>query len=140
MELPITGGCMCKSIRYECSVAPLGMGNCHCRDCQYSSGNGHSSVFAMPVGAVKITGKPKYYESLSDEGTKVWRGFCPECGNPLFSMNDTYKENFIAIKAATLDDPSWFKPAVDIWISSAQPWDILSPDTVKYDKEPEVEE
>ena len=70
MKLPITGGCICKSIRYECSVAPLGMGNCHCRDCQYSSGTGYSSVFAVPASAVKITGKPKYYESFSDTGIK----------------------------------------------------------------------
>ena len=66
-------------------------------------------------------------------------GFCPECGSPLFPMNDTYKEKIIAIKVATLDDPSWFKPAVDIWVSSAQPWDILRPDKEKFDKEPEME-
>ena len=136
MELPITGGCMCKSIRYECMADPFMMGNCHCRDCQYSSGNGHSSLFGMSVSAIKITGNPKYYESLSDDGIKVWRGFCPECGSPLFAMNDVSKDKIIAIKVATLDDPSWFKPAVDIWVSSAQPWDILSPDTEKFDKEP----
>ena len=112
MELPITGGCICKSIRYECSVVPLGMGNCHCRDCQYSSGTGYSSIFAVPTSAVTITGNPKYYESISDTGVTVRRGFCPECGNPLFAGNDANKE-FIVIKAATLDDPSWFKPTVD---------------------------
>ncbi|MGD9157739.1 MAG: GFA family protein [Desulfobacteraceae bacterium] len=64
---------------------------------------GHSSLFAMPVSAVKITGNPKYHESFSDAGIKVRRGFCPECGNPLFAMNDAYKKN-IAIKVATLED------------------------------------
>ena len=137
MELPITGGCICKSIRYECTAAPLGMGNCHCRDCQYASGTGYSSVFAVPASTVTITGNPKYYESISDTGITVRRGFCPECGNPLFAGNDANKE-FIGIKAATLDDPSWFKPTVDCWISSAQPWDILSPDTLKFDKELEM--
>jgi hypothetical protein len=80
MELPINGGCACKSIRYECTVSPLGMRYCHCCDCQNTSGTDHSTVFAVPVSAVTITGKPKYYESLSSTGITVRRGFCPECG------------------------------------------------------------
>ena len=137
MELPIKGGCACRSIRYECTVYPLGMGNCHCRDCQYASGTGYSSVFAVPKNAVSITGNPKYYKSLSDSGSTVQRGFCPECGSPLFSVSNDTKE-FMGIKAATLDDPSCFNPTIDQWISCALPWVILSPNTQKFDKNVEI--
>ena len=107
MELPITGGCICKSIRYECLAAPFMMGNYHCRDCQYASGTGYSSVFAVPVSAVAITGNPKYYESISDTGITVRRGFCPACGNPLFAMNDANKE-ILAIKKRPINCLSSF--------------------------------
>ena len=73
MELPIKGGCICKSIRYECMDAPFMMGNCHCRDCQYSSGTGYSSLFAMPVSAVKITGNEEINEIVSRAFTVTGR-------------------------------------------------------------------
>jgi hypothetical protein len=56
---------------------------------------------------------------------------------PLFAMSDGTKE-FIGIKAATLDDPSWSQPTVDTWTTSAQHWDILSPDTQKFAKDMEM--
>jgi len=88
----------------------------------------------MPASAVKIKGNPKYYETISENGNNVRRGFCPECGTPLFAVNDAHKD-FIGVKAATLDDPTWFQPTLDSWISSAQPWDIMSPDTQKFEKD-----
>ncbi len=137
MDLPITGGCACKRIRYECAVAPIGMGHCHCRDCQYSSGTGYTSVIAVPSSAVKVTGEPKKYESKAESGSTVWRSFCPECGTPLFAGSYGSKDH-MGIKVATLDDPSWFSPKVDLWVSSAQPWDMLSPETQKFEQNLEV--
>jgi hypothetical protein len=33
----------------------------------------------------------------------------------------------VVISATSLDDPSIYKPAMDIYTSSAQPWDVISP-------------
>ena len=38
MQIPFPGGRACGAIRYECAAEPLGMHNCHCRDCQSASG------------------------------------------------------------------------------------------------------
>jgi hypothetical protein len=38
MTVSFSGGCACGSIRYVCARAPVAMLNCHCRDCQRSSG------------------------------------------------------------------------------------------------------
>lgn len=136
MKLPIKGGCACKRIRYSCSVEPLIMLNCNCRNCQYASGNGHSTIFGVPLSALKIQGEVKYYESKSDKGNTVQRGFCAECGTPLFNTSETAKE-FIGIKAGTLDASPWFKPSLDVWTASVQPWDVLSPDTTKFEYDPQ---
>jgi hypothetical protein len=35
-----------------------------------------------------------------------------------------------------LDDPSWFRPQMDIFISDAQPWDQVDPALPKFEKYP----
>ena len=44
----------------------------------------------------------------------------PTCGTPVFS--GLSGGPLQVIKAGTLDDPSWLKPALEIWTDSAQPW------------------
>jgi hypothetical protein len=43
----------------------------------------------------------------------------------------------VVISATSLDDPSIYKPAMDIYTSSAQPWDVISPGTAKFPKMPQ---
>lgn len=119
-----SGGCACRAVRYSCSEEPLAMVKCHCRDCQYSSGTGHSSIVAVPKSAVEGKGRVKYYTVISHSGSKVKRGFCPECGSPLFA-DSSANPAFLGIKAASLDDPSWFKPSVNLWLESKQNWDLF---------------
>ena len=52
------------------------------------------------------------------------RGFCPNCGSRLFS-DPPFAADLMVIVASSLDDPSIFKPAMDIFTSSAQPWDHM---------------
>lgn len=138
MPAPFSGGCACGAIRYECSVEPIVMGNCHCRDCQRSSGAGYSAAILVPNASVKLVkGEPKYHAVKAASGRTSRRGFCAECGSPLFADNSS-GSGMMAIKAGSLDDPSWFKPMADIWTSSAQPWDHMNPDLMKFSKEPQM--
>ena len=43
---------MVKAVRYECSVAPMSMGNYHCRDCQRAVGTAFSTVILVPNNAI----------------------------------------------------------------------------------------
>jgi hypothetical protein len=86
----------------------------------------------FPADAVRIEGTPKWFESLADSGAKVRRGFCGECGSPLFSTND--RASFLAVKVGSLDDPSTFRPQVEVWTSSAQPWAHLDPTVPHFPK------
>jgi hypothetical protein len=137
MATPFSGGCMCGAIRYECSADPFLALNCHCRDCQKSTGGAFASVLAVPKDALKITGEPKYYEVKADSGNMISRGFCPKCGSPLFTKLSA-RPDMMGIKAASLDDPSWFKPAMDIYTASAQPWDHMNPDLPKSPQMPQM--
>src|SRR5262249_39477954 len=81
----ITGGCACGAIRYEVTAEPIVTFNCHCRDCQKTTGGAYAPVFYVPANAFKITkGTPKYFGTTSEMIGDNVRGFCPECGSRLF--------------------------------------------------------
>ena len=135
MATVFTGGCLCGAIRYECTGQPVLSANCHCRDCQKASGGTYTSALFVPKGTLKITGDVKYYDKTGDSGQVISRGFCPHCGSALFGK-PTILPGLISIRPGTLDDPSTFQPAMDIYTSSAQPWDYMNPGLPKYPKLP----
>ena len=50
----ITRGCACGAIRYEVTAKPIVTFNCHCRDCQKTTGGAYTPVFYVPANAFKI--------------------------------------------------------------------------------------
>lgn len=137
MATSFTGGCICGAVRYECSAEPIMTGNCHCRDCQKASGGAFVSALAVPKNALKITGVVKYYDVKGDSGQTVSRGFCPNCGARLLGKSKGMPDLTI-ILAGSLDDPSWFRPGMDLYTSSAQPWAYMNPDLPKFSKMPQT--
>ena len=135
MDQVLTGGCLCGAIRYECRGEPVFSGNCHCRDCQRTSGSAFTPAMFFQESAVKIKGDPKSYETTADSGNKVWRLFCPNCGSQLFAKLEMLP-NMIGLRAGTLDDPSAFQPKLDFFTSSAPCWDFMNPDLPKFERAP----
>lgn len=136
MATSFSGGCICGAVRYECAADPVMTGNCHCRDCQKAGGGAFAPALAVPAVALKITGEVKYYDKKADSGQTVSRGFCPDCGARLFGKPKAMPE-ITVILAGSLDDPSWFRPAMDLYAASAQPWDYMNPALPKFPKMPQ---
>ena len=140
MPTSFSGGCACGAIRYECSGEPLGALNCHCRDCQRMSGSAFNTALVVPSASFRLThGEPKSYAKQGDSGNTLRRAFCDTCGSPLFTEN-VARPAFVGIKAASVDDPSWVRPDMDIWTASAQPWDYRNPELPRFEKGPPEEE
>jgi hypothetical protein len=130
------GGCVCGAVRYECDAEPLAMFRCHCRDCQRVSGGAFSPVVYVPMKSLYITkGALSYYSTESMAFGRNKRGFCGECGSRL-TGGETAEG--IGVLAATLDDPTAFRPQVDIHVADAQPWDTLDPATPKFERYPQT--
>ncbi|KXW57406.1 GFA family protein [Ferrovum myxofaciens] len=129
----LAGGCLCGNVRYESTGEVVFSGNCHCRDCQRTSGGAFTPALFVPEKTVKISGTVKYYESTADSRNKISRGFCPNCGSQLFAKLGNFT-NLLGLRAGTLDDPSLFKPMLDIYTSSAAHWDFMNPDLPKFPK------
>jgi hypothetical protein len=131
-----TGGCLCGMVRYESEGEPIFSLQCHCRDCQRSSGTAYIAAVRMPSAGFRITkGAPKRYVGKSDAGNEIVRAFCGDCGSPLYMQVST-RPDLIGLRVGTLDDPGWFRPEADIFVKSAQPWDHMDPAIPKYDTYP----
>lgn len=136
MKLPVTGGCACGAIRYEASAEPLGMLNCHCRDCQHITGSAFVSAVVFPADAFGFTrGTPRYHETTAASGNRHKRGFCPDCGSRLTGgENPEGTSGIVGVTLGSLDDPALFQAQMDIWTSRAQPWTRMDPAIPKLDR------
>ena len=138
MPVPFSGGCLCGAVRYACSAEPVYMGNCHCRDCQQATGSAYfPAVLVKAEDFTLLSGEPRWHEKKADRGHVMRRAFCSACGSPVFLVNGA-RTDFRAIYAGSLDDPSWYQPSRDIYVASAQPWDVLHPDLPQCDGMPEL--
>ena len=135
MKGPYSGGCACGAIRYTSANAPLAMINCHCIDCQLSSGAPFASGIVAMAADVQVTGTPKTYAVRASSGGMATRSFCGECGTPLFTQSDANAQ-FTSIRFPSLDDRSDFKPMLDIYTEAAQQWVCLDPSIPHFPQSP----
>jgi hypothetical protein len=131
----LSGGCACQAIRYETHADPIVMLNCHCRDCQQASGSAYAAFVVVPAAAVRLQGEPRYHRIVGEAGKAVERGFCAICGTPVLTRLERLPD-MLALQAGSLDDPSRYEPAMDIFTASAQPWDHMHPHTRKLPRGP----
>lgn len=122
MTEAITGGCACGAIRYKATGQPKYMGNCHCRDCQQATGSAFfPAVLVLTDEFTLESGQPKWFDRVADSGNTLSRGFCPDCGSPIFLKNPA-RAGGIVLYAGSLDDPSIYRPSRNIYLKSAQHW------------------
>ena len=92
-----TGQCLCGAVRFEFDGAPAKVGFCHCKMCRRWSGGAPFTAFHA---AVRLLAE----DSLRWRKSSEWgeRGFCGECGTPLFWRAAGMPE--WAVSAGALDD------------------------------------
>ncbi len=136
MSPPFSGGCLCKAVRYEVSMEPMAVMNCHCRDCQYASGGGFTTAVVVMKDAFTLTqGAPKGHTVTGDSGGQVTRYFCGDCGSPVYSTPDGGRP-LTVVKAGSLDDPSWLKLGGALYTKSAQPWSHIDENLMRFETMP----
>lgn len=134
-DIAITGGCLCRAVRYTVTAAPIAAGICWCRLCQYLGAGSSTVNVCFPSKAVTITGEPRDFLCIADSGNRIHRQFCGNCGTPLFSAAEA-RPHLIFARAGTLDDPEIAKPMMTIWTSQAPSWACISADLPRVEGQP----
>jgi len=136
MNTNFSGGCACGAIRYTGEKEPIAMINCHCKDCQLSSGAPFASGIVVMTDELQISGTPKTYAVRGASNKLVTRVFCGDCGTPLFTSSEANPQ-FTSIRFPSLDDAASFKPMLDIYTASAQRWVCLDPAIPHFPQSPQ---
>lgn len=126
--LPLTGGCACGAIRYEITAMPLLLYACHCTECQRRSGSAFALNMPVATEALRIVkGKLKGWRNVGTSGTATTSWFCADCGGRIYGEREGRPDS-MTVRAGTLDDTSWLKPAAHLFMRSAQPWETIEGD------------
>lgn len=128
------GRCACGAVGFTATANPAVMLNCHCRDCQRATGGGYAPLVLFAASNVTVEGEVTYFGLEGNSGSSVERGFCRQCGSPVL-VKLARRPDLMGVYAGALDDPSGFKPTMDIFTARAQPWDTMAPGTRKFEAE-----
>jgi len=121
--MKIDGSCHCGFIKYEAEINPDQVYVCHCADCQSISGSPFRWAVYLPEEDFKlVSGKPKTYAKISDNGATSHQLFCPECASPLYSTQLGEGPRFINLRLGTARQRSQLPPKLQVWCRSAQRW------------------
>ncbi|WP_338610971.1 GFA family protein (plasmid) [Pelagibacterium nitratireducens] len=112
-----TGRCQCGKRRYECSEPPSYVGYCHCDMCKKATGGPFALLVRFEPDTVRWLGpEPHIYRS----SPIAERGFCPDCGTPLFLCYDD--DQRLRLTIGSLDHPEQAKPSSHYGVESRLPW------------------
>lgn len=117
IDKEVSGGCQCGAVRYHTPQMLDNSHLCHCRMCQKAVGNIFAALVAAPDDKLVWTrGKPAVWRSSEH----VERGFCANCGTPLFYHDVNNGRTNLTI--GSLDNPSDFPPGANTGTEAQVTW------------------
>lgn len=132
-----SGGCLCGAVHYRSANPPQISAHCHCVDCRKSSGTGHCTHVVVAEGGFAVSGTMSFYDRQADSKNIVSRGFCPNCGSPVYSTNSGMP-GMIFVRASSLDDPEIAQPTMVVYASRAPSWDYVDSKLPTFAEMPEA--
>lgn len=129
------GGCRCGAVTLTINARPKMMVQCHCLDCQKSTGTGHTSNAYFSEQDVEIRGDAKGHTVTTDSGNTMTRYFCAECGGRMYGRNSE-RPGLLSVQVGCLEDHSWFSPQAVLYASRQHDWDITADSVPHFNEMP----
>ena len=119
-----TGGCACGAARHESDAAPTVNAELPLHDCRKAGGSGYAAIVIVEKSGLQLSCEARFHKLRGGSGSLIERGFCPDCGSPLFVRLERFP-NVLGIQAGSLDDPALHNPSMDVYTDSAPEWDAM---------------
>jgi hypothetical protein len=121
--MQINGSCHCGKITYRAEANPEKVYICHCTDCQAISGSPFRWFTAVPEEDYELlSGQPKTYIKIAENGDESHQVFCPDCASPLYSTTSGDGPKWYYVRLGTAEQRNQLKPTLQVWHRSAQQW------------------
>ena len=101
----LSGRCLCGQVTWTSDGTVLWSDMCHCESCRRANAAPMVPFFGVPRAELRINGRLSTYAS----SVGVERGFCAECGTPVYYKNEKWPEE-THLMSLTLDDPNRVPP------------------------------
>lgn len=117
----LTGGCLCGTVRYELSKAPVWAHSCHCSRCRKASGSAFASNLFFPREALHyVQGEDAVQSFKLPEAKAFTHVFCGRCGSTL--PFPSKRRELIGVPMGGLDGDPGHPLQAHIFVDSKAPW------------------
>jgi hypothetical protein len=125
-QLPLTGGCLCGSVRFEVAEPVVSAGYCHCTRCQRRTGTAASPQARIVPGSLRlVTGEELLREFVPADG---WpKVFCSRCGSALWSRSREYPDA-LSVRMSAFDGDPGIRPSYRQFVAYAASWEPIPDD------------
>lgn len=120
-DSPVTGACLCGSVKFAIRPPYSAFRYCHCSRCRKASGSAHASNLFVPRAQFEwLQGEPsiKRFDVREAQRFSVW--FCGECGCRV--PHNVRTRDDVLVPAGLLDGDPGVKPECSIFWASKAPW------------------
>ena len=125
-DQPITGGCLCGSVRFEITETPFDAGYCHCTRCQRRTGTAASAQARIVAGSLQITSGEELIRAYEPEDGFP-KAFCSACGSALWSVSPESGQP-ISVRMGAFDDDPGIRPSAHQFVAYAASWEAIADD------------
>ncbi len=123
--MTLTGSCLCGTVRYELTQAPVWAHNCHCSRCRKTSGAAFASNLFFALDALRYSqGEDHLRWFKPPEAERFTHVFCDRCGSTLPFVNK--QRGVVGVPMGGLDGDPGYSPRAHIFVKSRAPWFTIS--------------
>lgn len=123
-----SGRCHCGAVKWQSDAEVLWAGHCHCESCRRAAPADFVSWMGLPRAQVRWDGDNL---NVRETSPGVERGHCETCGTGMFYRNAVWPDE-IHLYAATLDDPTLYKPQAHYHWEERLPWTAVDDGLPRY--------
>ena len=128
-ERTLAGRCFCGAVRYAVADAFLYAANCHCADCQRTTGSAFKPFAGIERGKLAIVEGADRLMIVGDANAN--NTHCRMCGSLLYSV--VREGAFVHVAMGTLADDPTVRPTCHIFVASKAPWYTITDDLPQFE-------
>jgi hypothetical protein len=125
-ELPLTGGCLCGSVRFEITEPLVSAGYCHCTRCQRRTGTASAASARIAPGSLRVLAGEELIRAFEPPDGFA-KCFCSACGSALWSRHPEDHE-VMSVRLGAIDGDPGIRPSYHAYVTYAAPWEPIPDD------------